>query len=95
MRIIRKMHFPISGSLRAETCSPLPEFLVENIVKELDIDVLDGFEKVMLYDPEAYESYLKSKSLYALSDNNEDNLQAIELMKNAVGKDDNIVLIYT
>ena len=65
--------------------------LVENIVKELDIDVLDGFEKVV-YDPEAYELYLKSKSLYALSDNNEDNLQAIDLMKNAVGKDDNIVM---
>ena len=65
--------------------------LVENIVKELDIDVLDGFEKVV-YDPEAYESYLKSKSLYALSDNNKDNLEAIDLMKNAVSKDDNIVM---
>ena len=65
--------------------------LVENIVKELDIDVLDGFEKVV-YDPDAYESYLKSKNLYALSDNNEDNLKAIDLMKNAVGKDDNIVM---
>jgi class 3 adenylate cyclase/tetratricopeptide (TPR) repeat protein len=65
--------------------------LVDNIVKELDIDVLDGFERVE-YNPEAYELYLKSKSLYALSDNSEDNIKAIDLMKNAVSKDDNIVM---
>ena len=65
--------------------------LVDNIVKELDIDVLDGFERVE-YNPEAYELYLKSKSLYALSDNSEDNVRAIDLMKDAVSKDDNIVM---
>ena len=65
--------------------------LVDNIVKELDIDVLDGFEKVV-YEPEAYELYLKSKSLYALSESSEDNVKAIDLMKNAVSKDDNIVM---
>jgi class 3 adenylate cyclase/tetratricopeptide (TPR) repeat protein/TolB-like protein len=65
--------------------------LVDNIVKELDIDVLDGFERVE-YNPEAYELYLRSKSLYALSDNHEDNVKAINLMKNAVSKDDNIVM---
>ena len=46
----------------------------------------------MEYDPEAYELYLKSKSLYALSDNNEDNVMAIDLMKDVVKKDDNIVM---
>ena len=65
--------------------------LVDNIVKQLDIDVLDGFERIE-YNPEAYELYLKSKSLYALSVNNEDNVKAIDLMKNAVSKDDNIVM---
>ena len=77
--------------IESQNLQSITGVLVDNIVKELDIDVLDGFERVE-YDPEAYELYLKSKSLYALSDNNEDNIKAIDLMKDVVKKDDNIVM---
>ena len=65
--------------------------LVQNILKELNIDLLDGYEKVE-YKAEAYELYLKSKSLYALSEKEEDNIKAISLMKKAVSGDENIVM---
>ncbi len=77
--------------IESQNLQSITGVLVDNIVKELDIDVLDGFERVE-YDPEAYELYLKSKSLYALSDNSEDNTKAIDIMKEVVVKDDNIVM---
>ena len=77
--------------IESQNLQSITGVLVDNIVKELDIDVLDGFERVE-YDPEAYELYLKSKNLYALSDNSEDNTKAIDIMKEVVKKDDNIVM---
>tara|TARA_X000001036_G_scaffold438996_1_gene488435 strand:+ start:4289 stop:6598 length:2310 start_codon:yes stop_codon:yes gene_type:complete len=77
--------------IESQNLQSITGVLVDNIVKELDIDVLDGFERVE-YDPGAYELYLKSKSLYALSDNSEDNKKAIDIMKEVVKKDDNIVM---
>ena len=77
--------------IESQNLQSITGVLVDNIVKELDIDVLDGFERVE-YDPVAYELYLKSKSLYALSDNSEDNKKAIDIMKEVVKKDDNIVM---
>ena len=77
--------------IESQNLQSITGVLVDNIVKELDIDVLDGFERVE-YDPGAYELYLKSKSLYALSDNSEDNKKAIDIMKEVVMKDDNIVM---
>ena len=77
--------------IESQNLQSITGVLVDNIVKELDIDVLDGFERVE-YDPEAYELYLKSKNLYALSDNSEDNAKAIDIMKEVVKKDDNIVM---
>ena len=64
--------------------------LVDNIVKELDIETLDEFTR-QEYDSEAYELYLQSKNVYSLSDNHDDNVKAIELMTEAVNKDENLV----
>ena len=87
----KKDAFSNKWFIESKNLQSITGVLVDNIVKELDIDVLDGFERVE-YNPEAYELYLKSKSLYALSDNSEDNVKAIDLMKDAVSKDDNIVM---
>tara|TARA_S200000501_G_scaffold21875_3_gene19161 strand:- start:384 stop:2690 length:2307 start_codon:yes stop_codon:yes gene_type:complete len=64
--------------------------LVDNIVKELDIETLSEFKR-QEYDSEAYELYLQSKNVYSLSDNYDDNLKAIDLMTRAVDKDENLV----
>ena len=64
--------------------------LVDNIVKELDIETLDEFVR-QEYDSEAYELYLQSKNVYSLSDNYDDNVKAIDLMTQAVSKDENLV----
>lgn len=77
--------------IESQNLQSITGVLVDNIVNQLNIDILDGFERVE-YNSEAYELYLKSKSLYALSDSDGDNMIAIELMKDAVKKDDNIVM---
>ena len=65
--------------------------LVENIIKELDIEASSEFKRLE-FDPEAYELYLQAKSIYTLSDNQEDNLKAIEMMNQAIEKDGNLVM---
>ena len=64
--------------------------LAENIIKELDVDKALDQEKT-LYDPEAYELYLKAKSLYATSDNYEDSQKSMNMMLESVRKDDNLI----
>ena len=64
--------------------------LAENIIKELDVDKALDQEKT-LYDPEAYELYLKAKSLYATSDNYEDSQKSMKMMLESVRKDDNLI----
>ena len=64
--------------------------LAENIIKELDIDKELDQEKTV-YDPEAYELYLKAKSLYATSDNYEDSQRSMEMMLESVRSDDNLI----
>ena len=64
--------------------------LAENIIKELDIDKELDQEKTV-YDPEAYELYLKAKSLYATSDNYEDSQRSMDMMLESVRKDDNLI----
>lgn len=64
--------------------------LAENIIKELGINKeLDLDSKV--YDPEAYELYLKAKSLYATSESFEDDQKAIDMMLDAVRIDDEFI----
>ena len=65
--------------------------LVQNILQELNIDLLDGYQKIE-YNAEAYDNYLRSKNLYAISENEDDNLEAIKLMRTAVSMDENIVM---
>ncbi|MFL3008391.1 MAG: tetratricopeptide repeat protein [Candidatus Neomarinimicrobiota bacterium] len=64
--------------------------LAENIIKELDIDKELDQEKTV-YDPEAYELYLKAKSLYATSDNYKDSQRSMEMMLESVRSDDNLI----
>jgi len=64
--------------------------LVENIIGGLDIAIAGELTKNE-YDPEAYQLYLKSKDLYARSDDHETNLKAIDLMKNAIELDDKLI----
>ena len=65
--------------------------MVQNILQELNIDLLDGYQKIE-YNAEAYDNYLRSKNLYAISENEDDNLEAIKLMRTAVSMDENIVM---
>jgi len=65
--------------------------LVDNIIKELDIQMSDSYTRLE-YNPEAYDLYLQSKNIYALSDDYEDDLRAVELMKESISKDENLVV---
>ena len=77
--------------IESKNLQSIVSVLVENIVQELDIETSDAFTRIE-YDSEAYDLYLKSKSVYSLSDNYDDNLKAVELMKQAISKDQNLVL---
>ena len=77
--------------IESKNLQSIVSVLVENIVQELDIETSDAFTRNE-YDSEAYDLYLKSKSVYSLSDNYDDNLEAVELMKQAISKDKNLVM---
>ena len=77
--------------IESKNLQSIVSVLVDNIVKELDIETSDAFTRIE-YDSEAYDLYLKSKSVYSLSDNYDDNLKAVELMKQAISKDKNLVM---
>ena len=77
--------------IESKNLQSIVSVLVDNIVKELDIETSDAFTRIE-YDSEAYDLYLKSKSVYSLSDNYDDNLKAVELMKQAISKDQNLVM---
>ncbi len=76
--------------IESKNLQSIVSVLVDNIVKELDIETLDEFTR-QEYDSEAYELYLQSKNVYSMSDNYDDNIKAIELMTEAVNKDENLV----
>ncbi|MBA66277.1 MAG: hypothetical protein CMG55_10815, partial [Candidatus Marinimicrobia bacterium] len=65
--------------------------LVENIIKELDIEASGEFKRLE-FDPEAYELYLQAKSVYTLSVSQDDNMKAINMMDKAISKDENLVM---
>ena len=77
--------------IESKNLQSIVSVLVDNIVKELDIETSDAFTRIE-YNSEAYDLYLKSKSVYSLSDNYDDNLEAVELMKQAISKDKNLVM---
>ena len=64
--------------------------LAENIIDGLDIS-LDGELRKVEYDPEAYQLYLKAKDIYAKSDDQEKNMIAIDMMKDAIVIDDKLI----
>ena len=86
-----KDRFTEKKFIESRNLQSIASVLVEIIVKELDIETSDAFTRIE-YDSEAYDLYLKSKSVYSLSDNYDDNLKAVELMKQAISKDQNLVL---
>ena len=83
-----KDRFTNKWFIESKNLQSIVSVLVENIVQELDIETSDAFTRIE-YDSEAYDLYLKSKSVYSLSDNYDDNLKAVELMKQAISKDQN------
>ena len=64
--------------------------LAENIISGLDI-TMAGKLKNIEYNPEAYQLYLKAKDLYARSDDYEKDLKAIDMMKDVIVLDDNLI----
>ena len=86
-----KDRFTNKWFIESKNLQSIVSVLVDNIVKELDIETSDAFTRIE-YDSEAYDLYLKSKSVYSLSDNYDDNLKAVELMKQAISKDNNLVM---
>ena len=65
--------------------------LIDKLVEELGIEQAEGYARLE-YDPESYDLYLQAKSIYALSDNYDDNVKAVSMMENAISKDDNLVM---
>ena len=86
-----KDRFTNKWFIESKNLQSIVSVLVDNIVQELDIETSDAFTRIE-YDSEAYDLYLKSKSVYSLSDNYDDNLKAVELMKQAISKDNNLVM---
>ena len=86
-----KDRFTEKKFIESRNLQSIASVLVEIIVKELDIETSDAFTRIE-YNSEAYDLYLKSKSVYSLSDNYDDNLEAVELMKQAISKDKNLVM---
>ena len=64
--------------------------LVDNIIKDLNIEKSESYKRLE-YDPDAYSKYLQAKSNYTTSKNYEDNMAAISLMEEAIGKDGNLI----
>lgn len=65
--------------------------LIDNIVKELGIEQSEDYARLE-YDPASYDLYLQAKSIYALSDNYDDNVRAVSMMEEAITKDANLVM---
>ncbi len=65
--------------------------LIDNIVKELGIEQSEEYARLE-YNPESYDLYLQAKSIYALSDNYEDNMKAVSMMEEAISKDPNLIM---
>ena len=86
-----KDRFTNKWFIESKNLQSIVSVLVDNIVQELDIETSDAFTRIE-YNSEAYDLYLKSKSVYSLSDNYDDNLKAVELMKQAISKDNNLVM---
>jgi len=86
-----KDRFTNKWFIESKNLQSIVSVLVDNIVQELDIETSDAFTRIE-YDSEAYDLYLKSKSVYSLSDNYDDDLKAVELMKQAISKDNNLVM---
>ena len=64
--------------------------LVENIIMGLDIPLAAELRKIE-YDPMSYKLYLKAIDLYARSDNIDQDLEAIKMMKESVDLDDKLI----
>jgi len=64
--------------------------LVENIIGGLDIPMAAELRKIE-YNSESYELYLKAIDLYARSDNIDQDLEAINKMKEAIDLDDKLI----
>ena len=64
--------------------------LVENIIGGLDIPMAAELRRIE-YDPESYKLYLKAIDLYARSDNVDQDLESIKMMKEAVDLDDKLI----
>jgi len=64
--------------------------LVENIIGGLDIPLATELTKIV-YDSKAYELYLKSKDLYARSDNSDQDQEAIDMMQEVVVLDNRLI----
>jgi tetratricopeptide (TPR) repeat protein len=76
--------------IEANSLQSIVGVLVENIIGGLDIPMAHELMKIE-YNPEAYELYLKAKDLYARSDNYNQDLDAINMMKDAIVLDDKLI----
>ena len=64
--------------------------LVKNIIGGLDIPLATELTEIV-YDPKAYELYLKSKDLYARSNNVDQDQKAIDMMQDVVVLDNQLI----
>ena len=87
----KKDRFISKWFIESKNLQTIVGVLVENIIKELDIEASSEFKRLE-FDPESYELYLQAKNVYTLSDSQDDNMKAINMMNEAIGKDDNLVM---
>jgi len=76
--------------IEANSLQSIVGVLVENIIGGLDIPMAAELRKIE-YNPESYELYLKAMDLYARSDNAEQDLEAINMMKESIDLDDKLI----
>ncbi|SVB46892.1 uncharacterized protein METZ01_LOCUS199746, partial [marine metagenome] len=76
--------------IEANSLPSIVGVLVENIIGGLDIPMAAELRKIE-YNPESYELYLKAIDLYARSDNIDQDLEAINMMKEAIDLDDKLI----
>ncbi len=76
--------------IEANSLQSIVGVLVENIIGGLDIPMAAELRRIE-YDPESYELYLKAIDLYARSDNIDQDLEAINMMKESVDLDDKLI----
>ena len=76
--------------IESKNLQSIVSVLAENIIAGLDI-TLEGELRKVEYDPEAYELYLKAKDIYAKSDDQEKDMVAIDMMKDAIVIDDKLI----